>query len=104
MAIVLRLPMKRNDLADLEDLVFLTDRADFFPFVGYCRGGRTPHAPVANRKRPYDITYGPVSMVGQSHTIKDCDQVSFHTTDAISKISIVTIAAKGNPLFKDVLP
>ena len=33
MAIVLRLPMKRNDLADLEDLVFLTDRADFFPFV-----------------------------------------------------------------------
>jgi Protein of unknown function (DUF3990) len=103
-AIVLRLAMKRNDLADLEDVVFLTDRGDYFPFVGYCRRGGTPHAPVANRQRPYDIIYGPVSTVGQSHTLKDCDQVSFHTTVATSKIPIVTIEAQGNPLFKDVIP
>ena len=103
-AIVLRLAMKRDDLAELEDLVFITDKGGYFPFVGYCRAGGAPHAPAANRKEPYDVVYGPVSLVGQSHTISNSDQVSFHTTNATSKISVVTIEATGSPLFDDVIP
>jgi Protein of unknown function (DUF3990) len=103
-AIVLRFAMKRNDLADLQDLVFLTDRGDYFPFVGYCRAGGMPHAPTANRKGPYDIVYGPVSLVHESLTVKDCDQISFHTALATSKIPMVSIEARGNPLFRDVIP
>lgn len=96
--------MNRNDLGDLEDLVFTTDHGGYFPFVGYCRGGGTPHAPVAKRAHPYDIVYGPVSLIGQSHTINNSDQVSFHTVLATSKIPIVTIEDTGNPLFDDVIP
>jgi hypothetical protein len=103
-AIVLRFAMKRNDLAKLQDLVFITDMAGYFPFVGYCRAGGTPHAPQVNRQKPYDVVYGPVSLIGQSHTINNSDQVSFHTRRATNKISIVTIAATGSPLFDDMIP
>jgi len=103
-AVVLRLAMKRDDLAELEDLVFITDKGGYFPFVGYCRAGGPPHAPAANRQKPYDVVYGPVSLVGQSHTISNSDQVSFHTARATSKISVVTLVATGSPLFDDVIP
>jgi hypothetical protein len=103
-AIVLRLAVKRNDLAELEDLVFITEQCGYFPFVGYCRQGGTPHAPGAVRKQPYDIVYGPVSLLGQSHTINNSDQISFHTNRAIGKIAHVTIEAAGSPLFTEVIP
>jgi Protein of unknown function (DUF3990) len=100
-AIVLRCAIKRNDLAQLEDLVFTTEKGAYFSFVGYCRGG-SPHAPSHIRKRPYDVVYGPVSLFGQSHTISNGDQISFHTAVAVSKISMVTVEAKGSPLFDEV--
>jgi hypothetical protein len=103
-AIVLRFAMKRDDLANLEDLVFITDAGGYFPFVGYCRAGGSPHAPAAIRQQPYDVVYGPVSLIGQSHTIHNSNQVSFHTKTAVSKIPIVTIEVKGSPFFKDVVP
>jgi hypothetical protein len=103
-AIVLRFSMKRNDLAELEDLVFITDKAGYFAFVGYCRAGGAPHAPAAIRQQPYDVVYGPVSLLGQSHTINNSDQVSFHTGLATSKIPVVTIEATGSPFFDEVMP
>jgi uncharacterized protein DUF3990 len=103
-AVVLRFAFNRNDLAQLEDLVFTTDQGGYFPFVGYCRGGGKPHAPAVNRQHSYDVIYGPVSLLGQSHTISNSDQVSFHTARATSKIPIVTVEAIGNPLFDDVIP
>jgi len=96
--------MRRDELAELEDLVFITDKAGYFPFIGYCRAGGAPHAPAAIRQQPYDVVYGPVSLVGQSHTINNSDQVSFHTALATSKIPIITIEATGSPLFDDVIP
>jgi hypothetical protein len=103
-AMVLRFAMKRDDLAKLEDLVFITEKNGYFPFIGYCRGGGLPHAPATIRHNPYDIVCGPVSLIGQSHVIKDSDQVSFHTALATSKIPVVTIEAAGKPLFDDVIP
>jgi hypothetical protein len=103
MAIVLRFAMKRDDLAELEDLVFITDRAGYFPFIGYCRAGGAPHAPAAIRQQPYDVVYGPVSVAGQFLTINNSDQVRFHTALATSKISTVTIEATGSPFFDNVM-
>lgn len=103
-AIVLRFSIKRDDLAKLEDLVFVSDRASYFAFVGYCRNGGVPHAPAANRSKPYDVVFGPVSLIGQSHTISGSDQVSFHTQIATSKISAVSVEAIGNPLFAKAIP
>jgi hypothetical protein len=104
-AIVLRFAMNRDDLAALEDLVFITDNdRGYFPFVGYCRARGAPHAPAGIRQQPYDIVYGPVSLIGQSHTIDKGDQVCFHTALATSKIPVVTIETKGDPLFNDVIP
>ena len=82
-AVVLQFTMKRDHLAQLEDLVFFTDKG----VVGYCRAGGAPHAPALIRQQPYDVVYGPVSLVGQTHTINNSDQVSFHTDLAISEDS-----------------
>jgi hypothetical protein len=84
--IVLRFTLKRNDLARLEDLVFISDEGGYFPFVGYCRSGGDPHAPIATRSKLYDIIYGPVSLAGQTLTINRSNQVSFHTKRATNKI------------------
>jgi hypothetical protein len=102
-AVVLRFAMKRNDLASLEDLFFINEKMGFFPFVGYCRAGGTPHAPVANRQQPYDVIHGPVAAYRQTHVIKDSDQVGFHTARATSKIPVVYEEARGIPLFYDVV-
>ena len=45
--------------------------------MGYCRRGGIAHAPAANRPRPYDIVFGPISLIGQTHTIANSDQVCF---------------------------
>ena len=103
-ATVIRFSVNRNDLASLEDLVFVSDRNGYFPFVGYCRRGGIAHAPAANRPRPYDIVFGPISLIGQTHTIANSDQVCFHTALATSKISVVSIEGQGNPIFDEVVP
>lgn len=103
-ATVLRFTAKRDDLASLESLVFVSERGDYFPFVGYCRAGMRPHAPNSNRSRPYDIVYGPISLLGQTHTINNSDQICFHTFNATGKISTVSIESQGSPLFDDVVP
>jgi hypothetical protein len=98
-AAVLQFAMKRNDLAELEALVFTTEKAGYWPFVSYSRQGGTPHARTACLQPSYDVIYGPVSLATQQFVIKDSDQVSFHTPKAVAKIPVVTVAARGTPLF-----
>jgi hypothetical protein len=45
----------------------------------------------------YDVIYGPVSGFQQSLVIKDCDQVSFHTLDALNVLPSPDIHLQGNP-------
>jgi hypothetical protein len=102
-AIVIEFAIKRNDLAELECLVFTNERGDYFPFVRYCRQGRPIHARSGTNKAMYDVVYGPVSLASaklmREMVAKDSDQVSFHTSKAVAKIPAVRVAATGNPLF-----
>jgi Protein of unknown function (DUF3990) len=98
-AIVLSFEMDRNHLANLEALAFTTENSGYWPFVIYCRNGSTPHARAKSAQDRYDIVYGPVSLFNQELIIKDSDQVSFHTQGAILKIPLLSIVAKGSPLF-----
>jgi hypothetical protein len=75
-AIVLEFAMQRNDLADLEALVFTNEKVGYWPFVRYCRRGGSPHARVGRPQGSYDIVYGPVSLGIQEFVVKDSDQVS----------------------------
>jgi hypothetical protein len=45
----------------------------------------------------YDVIYGPGSGLQQSLVIKDCDQVSFHTLDALNVLPSPDIHLQGNP-------
>ncbi len=98
-AIVLEFRVRRNDLANLETLTFVTEKSGYFPFVQYCRSGRRLHADAAFRQPPYDVVFGPVALGGQPLVISGCDQVSFHTDLAVSKISEVSVIEAGNPTF-----
>jgi hypothetical protein len=60
--------------------------------------GRTP----TNNQRglvEYDIVYGPVSLWQQKLVIKDCDQISFHTSQALAILPPPVVHAQGIPLF-----
>ena len=98
-AVVLQFAMKRNDLAELEALVFTNEKGGYWEFVAYCRQGGTPHARVGCPQAGYDVVYGPVSLATQQFVIKDSDQVSFHTQRAVAKIPALTVAAMGVPHF-----
>jgi Protein of unknown function (DUF3990) len=98
-AVVLRMRVERNRFANLQSLVFPSDRDNFYPFVAYCRGGGTPHAGLAYRNGPYDVIAGPVSVAGQNLVIGQADQVSFHTVTGTTAISDVKLFETGNPMF-----
>ena len=97
-AVVLAFLVPRNDLAELEALVFTNEKVGYWPFVRYCRLGGAPHGRVGTQQRSYDIVYGPVSVGIQEFVVKDSDQVSFHTLKAVAKIPAVSIETTGNPL------
>jgi Protein of unknown function (DUF3990) len=99
-AIVLRLEVDRNPLADLKTLTFVSSTADFWNFIEYCRNGFPPHAPqVQGTQTTYDVVYGPVSIWPQWLVVKDCDQISFHTPDALKVLPMVYHHSTGHPLF-----
>jgi hypothetical protein len=98
-AVVVRFQISRDDLADLQCLVFSNENSGFWPFVAYCRGGSVPHGRAGRTNSAYDVVYGPVSIWPQQLVIKDCDQVSFHTPNAIRVIPALTIDSTGNPFF-----
>ena len=102
-AVVLRFHVDRNRLAALEDLVFLRETVDFYDLVDYCRSGAAPHGRAAASSAgglvQYDILYGPVSLWSQKLVIKDCDQISFHTSQALAILPAPVVHAQGTPLF-----
>jgi len=102
-AIVLRFQVGRDRLAELEDLVFTRDTTEFYDLVQDCRSGVLPHGRTpANNPRglvEYDLVYGPVSLWRQKLVIKDCDQISFHTPQALAILPSPDVHARGNPLF-----
>jgi hypothetical protein len=95
-ATVIAFDVVRDDLADQEDLVFVIDGPDFYALVNYCRAGFAPHGRAAGI---YDVVYGPVSLWQQQLVIKDCDQVSFHTDNALKILPTPQIHAQGTPYF-----
>jgi hypothetical protein len=104
-ATVVELQLDRLALASLESLVFVLENssADFWDLIQDCRTTRTPaqtHRPPATATY-YDVVYGPVTLWPQTLVIKDCDQISFHTTRAESLVNHrkPSIAASGSPLF-----
>jgi hypothetical protein len=98
-AVVLAMRIERNRFANLESLVFASDRDNYYPFITYCRGGGTPHADLAYRGGPYDVIVGPVSLGTQQLVIAQADQVSFHTVNATAAITNLSILDMGNPNF-----
>lgn len=101
-AVVLEFRLDRDQLAALEAICFVRETSDFWNFVHDCRGGFLSHGRTYPRG-PYDLVYGPVTLWPQRLTISNCDQVSFHTTSALtllgSKPTIKDIPPTGNARF-----
>lgn len=99
-AVVLKFDVDRDDLGSLHSMAFVVEPTqgggDFWDFVRNCRHGR-PHRPQA--RTFYDAVLGLVSLWPQTLTIKDCDQVSFHTSHALSVLPNASIAHRGKPTF-----
>ncbi|WP_409364177.1 DUF3990 domain-containing protein [Bradyrhizobium liaoningense] len=98
-AVVLSMHVERNSFANLQSLVFPSDRDNFYRFVTYCRGGGSPHAELAHRSSPYDVIVGPVTLAGQTIVVGHADQVSFHAAAATAAISRVVVLEVGKPMF-----
>ena len=54
--------------------------SDFWRLVTTCRAGRIGDPP------PYDVVFGPVTLWPQTLILKDCDQISFHSLNAINAL------------------
>lgn len=98
-AVVLSFQLKRNDFAELDALVFVTETTGFWPFVSYCRALQPPHGRLNCKQALYDVVTGPLSAGRQQLIYKDCDQIGFHTDAAVKKIQTLTLAAIGSPRF-----
>ncbi|WP_416064042.1 DUF3990 domain-containing protein [Rhizobium sp. ZK1] len=86
-AVVIGFTISRDWLASLDNLAFVRPTSDFWDLVIDCRLGFAPHQRVPPQPRPYDVVHGPVTIWGQTLTIQDCDQISFHTRRAVSGLS-----------------
>lgn len=85
LATLLEFKIERWKLATLGDLVFVLEgpTTDYWDLVKHCRTGTGSNA-GARGTNPYDVVFGPVSIWPQTLVVKDCDQISFHTDDAIA--------------------
>ncbi len=85
---VLRFEIDRYDISRLDTLVFIRDDPDYWDLVEHCRHGLGSHQPKTGKN--YDVVFGPVSLWPQTLVVKDCDQISFHSTASVGKIRYVT--------------
>ncbi|WP_158237552.1 DUF3990 domain-containing protein [Bradyrhizobium forestalis] len=83
-AVVLRFQLNRDWLAGLDALAFVRPTQDFWDLVTDCRIGFPPHQ--RSSSHPYDVVYGPVTLWPQQLIINDCDQISFHSTQAAAAL------------------
>ncbi len=86
-AMVLVFIVDRNDLAGLDTLGFVRPTKDYFDLVTYCRLGRRPHLRPSSLAPTYDVVFGPVALGFQQLVLHDCDQISFHTPNAVTLLS-----------------
>jgi hypothetical protein len=90
-ATLLEYCVDREQLAGLEALVLVVEgsppSSDFWKFIGHCRGGTATHKAVGRPNSYYEVVLGLVSLWPQTLVIKDCDQVSFHSTAALAVLS-----------------
>ena len=84
---VVKFSADRDQLAILNTLCFVVENSnnDFWDFIKFARNGAGNHLYQSNQY--YDVVYGPVSIWPQTHVIKDCDQISFHTISGIKCLS-----------------
>lgn len=86
-ASIVEFRIDRARLSALGDLCFVWENtypSDYWDLISWCRNPPQRGHRGANY---YDIVYGPVSLWPQTLVIKDCDQISFHTDDAISLLN-----------------
>ena len=103
-ASVIRFDVDRDKLALLEFLGFVTENSnpDFWEFVRTCRQNRPPAQHRRAGNTYYDVVFGPVALWQQTHVIKDCDQISFHTFRGIECLPLSRLEAqqtRRNPFF-----
>ena len=80
-AAVVEFTLCRDSLESRRHLSFITDRADFYDFVEYCRTGGLNHGPA--RDRPYEIIYGPVSLWPQKMLLGNGDQIMIYDVESL---------------------
>jgi hypothetical protein len=100
-ATVIRFDVDRNQLAALDFLGFVTENSnpDFWDLIRACRRNSPPAQHLRARNAYYDVVFGPVTLWPQTLVIKDCDQISFHTAQAIQLLASLQTATRGQPWF-----
>ena len=98
---VLRFEVDRDQLAPLLSLCFVTEstgpNSDYWGFVQHCRKEASTH--LLQGHRNYDVVFGPVSVGKQRFVMKDADQVSFHTEEALKILPAPRLCGQGTPTF-----
>jgi hypothetical protein len=95
-AAVLEFSISLELMAKLESLWFVVDNREFVRFVSGCRRGGNHERSTTDQ--PYDMVSGPVTLFPQEMVVKDCDQVSFHTPEAISLLSPPKLVSIGTTI------
>ena len=99
-ATVLQFDIDRDALAQKEMLFFVIESSnnDYWDFVRHCR--TTAPSPVQHQRRGqanYDVVAGPVSLWPQPFIMKDCDQISFHTSSGFIVLGNAVLSHQANP-------
>lgn len=88
---VLKFDIDRDLLAQQEILFFIIEggvNSDYWDFVGHCRTTSLAHGQhKLMNSANYDVVAGLVSLWPQPLLIKDCDQISFHTSRSLRVLS-----------------
>jgi hypothetical protein len=91
-AAVIHYSIDRNDLGQLDTLVFVSPDQEWQDFVKHCRTTMNGH------KGPgvyYDVVHGPVSTVTNESALR-LEQLSFHSISAISALNRIGVR-RGTP-------
>lgn len=101
-AAVVAFSIQRGSISGLEHMAFVREGnppgSDYWELVAHCRAG-------GNHRKGggtgfYDVVYGPVSLFPKCLVIQEGDQISFHTSDALSVLSKATILSHGTPTYQ----
>jgi hypothetical protein len=84
---VVEFVLSRDALAGLSSLWFVRggkDADDLWSLIFHCRNGQPGHSRAPSNVY-YDLVIGPVAAFWQQKiSMPDCDQISFHTADAVA--------------------